>query len=201
MKPYTTSQGQKSFTGAGHLKTHLCTNSEVKTFACQQCKKSFTGSCDLKKHMRTHSGEKSLACQQYKQRFTIAECLKTHVRVDSGEKTFVCHQCEESFTLAGNLKTHTRRSLIIFMWQKVHWTQISALSQGWGVLAGRDFICFMMASLSWVSIRMYKFGVLGSLRLDSVNTGLTPDFTYHWIMCTWLGLLDENAWHIHTICL
>ncbi|XP_043076231.1 zinc finger protein 410 isoform X2 [Puntigrus tetrazona] len=108
--PYETCH--RTFTYPAHLKYHLKTHRNDRTFRCgaEGCGKSFYVLQRLQVHMRTHNGEKPFICSEKNcgKKFTTAGNLKNHRRTHTGEKPFVCEAdgCGRSFAEYSSLRKH-----------------------------------------------------------------------------------------------
>ncbi|CAH2328891.1 zinc finger 410 isoform X1 [Pelobates cultripes] len=102
----------RSFVWATHLKYHLKTHRNDRSFSCpaEGCGKSFYVLQRLKVHMRTHNGERPFLCPQHGcgKRFTTAGNLKNHTRIHTGEKPYLCEAdgCGRSFAEYSSLRKH-----------------------------------------------------------------------------------------------
>ncbi|KAM8920678.1 zinc finger protein 410 [Pelodytes ibericus] len=102
----------RSFVWATHLKYHLKTHRNDRSFTCpaEGCGKSFYVLQRLKVHMRTHNGERPYLCPQHGcgKQFTTAGNLKNHMRIHTGEKPFLCESegCGRSFAEYSSLRKH-----------------------------------------------------------------------------------------------
>ncbi|XP_041950711.1 zinc finger protein 410 isoform X2 [Alosa sapidissima] len=102
----------RTFTWPAHLKYHLKTHRNDRTFRCgaEGCGKSFYVLQRLQVHMRTHNGEKPFTCPERGcgKRFTTAGNLKNHRRTHTGEKPFLCEvdNCGRSFAEYSSLRKH-----------------------------------------------------------------------------------------------
>ncbi|KAK3542257.1 hypothetical protein QTP86_021453, partial [Hemibagrus guttatus] len=103
---------QRTFTYPAHLKYHLKTHRNDRTFRCgaEGCGKSFYVLQRLQVHMRTHNGEKPFICNEKNcgKKFTTAGNLKNHKRTHTGEKPFLCDvdNCGRSFAEYSSLRKH-----------------------------------------------------------------------------------------------
>ncbi|XP_062858344.1 zinc finger protein 410 isoform X2 [Trichomycterus rosablanca] len=103
---------QRTFTWPAHLKYHLKTHRNDRTFRCgaEGCGKSFYVLQRLQVHMRTHNGEKPFICNEKNcgKKFTTAGNLKNHKRTHTGEKPFICEvdNCGRSFAEYSSLRKH-----------------------------------------------------------------------------------------------
>ncbi|KAG1941773.1 zinc finger protein 410 isoform X1 [Pimephales promelas] len=103
---------QRTFTYPAHLKYHLKTHRNDRTFRCgaEGCGKSFYVLQRLQVHMRIHNGEKPFICSEKNcgKRFTTAGNLKNHRRTHTGEKPFLCDvdSCGRSFAEYSSLRKH-----------------------------------------------------------------------------------------------
>ncbi|KAL1253590.1 hypothetical protein QQF64_015819 [Cirrhinus molitorella] len=102
----------RTFTYPAHLKYHLKTHRNDRTFRCgaEGCGKSFYVLQRLQVHMRTHNGEKPFICHEKNcgKKFTTAGNLKNHRRTHTGEKPFLCDvdSCGRSFAEYSSLRKH-----------------------------------------------------------------------------------------------
>ncbi|XP_058611898.1 zinc finger protein 410 isoform X2 [Onychostoma macrolepis] len=102
----------RTFTYPAHLKYHLKTHRNDRTFRCgaEGCGKSFYVLQRLQVHMRTHNGEKPFICNEKNcgKKFTTAGNLKNHRRTHTGEKPFLCEAdgCGRSFAEYSSLRKH-----------------------------------------------------------------------------------------------
>lgn len=102
----------RTFTYPAHLKYHLKTHRNDRTFRCgaEGCGKSFYVLQRLQVHMRIHNGEKPFICSEKNcgKRFTTAGNLKNHRRTHTGEKPFLCDvdSCGRSFAEYSSLRKH-----------------------------------------------------------------------------------------------
>ncbi|XP_073672591.1 zinc finger protein 410 isoform X2 [Garra rufa] len=102
----------RTFTYPAHLKYHLKTHRNDRTFRCgaEGCGKSFYVLQRLQVHMRTHNGEKPFICNEKNcgKKFTTAGNLKNHKRTHTGEKPFLCDvdSCGRSFAEYSSLRKH-----------------------------------------------------------------------------------------------
>ncbi|XP_051730269.1 zinc finger protein 410 [Ctenopharyngodon idella] len=102
----------RTFTYPAHLKYHLKTHRNDRTFRCgaEGCGKSFYVLQRLQVHMRIHNGEKPFICNEKNcgKRFTTAGNLKNHRRTHTGEKPFLCDvdSCGRSFAEYSSLRKH-----------------------------------------------------------------------------------------------
>ncbi|KAM4633976.1 zinc finger protein 410 isoform 1-T1 [Polymixia lowei] len=102
----------RTFTWPAHLKYHLKTHRNDRTFRCgaEGCGKSFYVLQRLQVHMRTHNGEKPFICKEKNcgKKFTTAGNLKNHRRTHTGEKPFLCEAdgCGRSFAEYSSLRKH-----------------------------------------------------------------------------------------------
>ncbi|XP_030628842.1 zinc finger protein 410 [Chanos chanos] len=102
----------RTFTWPAHLKYHLKTHRNDRTFRCgaEGCGKSFYVLQRLQVHMRTHNGEKPFICTEKNcgKKFTTAGNLKNHKRTHTGEKPFLCEvdNCGRSFAEYSSLRKH-----------------------------------------------------------------------------------------------
>ncbi|CAL8315974.1 unnamed protein product [Merluccius merluccius] len=100
----------RTFTWPAHLKYHLKTHRNDRTFRCgaEGCGKSFYVLQRLQVHMRTHSGDKPFICKDCGKKFTTAGNLKNHRRTHTGEKPFLCEAdgCGRSFAEYSSLRKH-----------------------------------------------------------------------------------------------
>ncbi|XP_016304329.1 zinc finger protein 410-like isoform X2 [Sinocyclocheilus anshuiensis] len=102
----------RTFTYPAHLKYHLKTHRNDRTFRCgaEGCGKSFYVLQRLQVHMRTHNGEKPFICSEKNcgKKFTTAGNLKNHRRTHTGEKPFLCDvdSCGRSFAEYSSLRKH-----------------------------------------------------------------------------------------------
>ncbi|KAL7871736.1 hypothetical protein SRHO_G00067190 [Serrasalmus rhombeus] len=102
----------RTFTWPAHLKYHLKTHRNDRTFRCgaEGCGKSFYVLQRLQVHMRTHNGEKPFICNEKNcgKKFTTAGNLKNHKRTHTGEKPFLCEvdNCGRSFAEYSSLRKH-----------------------------------------------------------------------------------------------
>ncbi|KAI5611263.1 zinc finger protein 410 isoform X2, partial [Silurus asotus] len=103
---------QRTFTYPAHLKYHLKTHRNDRTFRCgaEGCGKSFYVLQRLQVHMRTHNGEKPFICNEKNcgKKFTTAGNLKNHKRTHTGEKPFLCEvdNCGRCFAEYSSLRKH-----------------------------------------------------------------------------------------------
>ncbi|XP_067097587.1 zinc finger protein 410 [Osmerus mordax] len=102
----------RTFTWPAHLKYHLKTHRNDRTFRCgaEGCGKSFYVLQRLQVHMRTHNGDKPFICKEKScgKKFTTAGNLKNHKRTHTGEKPFLCEAdgCGRSFAEYSSLRKH-----------------------------------------------------------------------------------------------
>ncbi|XP_071019518.1 zinc finger protein 410-like [Oncorhynchus clarkii lewisi] len=102
----------RTFTWPAHLKYHLKTHRNDRTFRCgaEGCGKSFYVLQRLQVHMRTHNGDKPFICKEKNcgKKFTTAGNLKNHKRTHTGEKPFLCEAdgCGRSFAEYSSLRKH-----------------------------------------------------------------------------------------------
>ncbi|KAG2457527.1 zinc finger protein 410 isoform X2 [Polypterus senegalus] len=103
---------RRTFAWPAHLKYHLKTHKNDRTFTCRAegCGKSFYVLQRLQVHMRTHNGEKPFICNEKDcgKKFTTAGNLKNHKRTHTGEKPFLCDAegCGRSFAEYSSLRKH-----------------------------------------------------------------------------------------------
>ncbi|KAM9294350.1 zinc finger protein 410 [Gastrophryne carolinensis] len=121
---------ERSFLRPTHLKYHLKTHRNDRSFICQAegCGKSFYVLQRLKVHMRTHNGERPFACPEpgCGKQFTTAGNLKNHLRTHTGEKPFLCEMegCGRSFAEYSSLRKH----LVVHSGVKSHQCQVCGKS-------------------------------------------------------------------------
>lgn len=102
----------RTFTWPAHLKYHLKTHRNDRTFRCgaEGCGKSFYVLQRLQVHMRTHNGDKPFICKEKNcgKKFSTAGNLKNHKRTHTGEKPFLCEAdgCGRSFAEYSSLRKH-----------------------------------------------------------------------------------------------
>lgn len=116
----------RTFTWPAHLKYHLKTHRNDRTFRCgaEGCGKSFYVLQRLQVHMRTHSGDKPFVCKERNcgKKFTTAGNLKNHKRTHTGEKPFLCEAdgCGRSFAEYSSLRKH----MLVHSGEKPHQCRI-----------------------------------------------------------------------------
>ncbi|XP_016104876.1 zinc finger protein 410-like, partial [Sinocyclocheilus grahami] len=119
----------RTFTYPAHLKYHLKTHRNDRTFRCgaegcgkrekpflcdvDSCGRSFAEYSSLRKHMLVHSvsGEKPFLCDVDSCGRSFAEysSLRKHMLVHSGEKPHVCSICGKTFSQSGSRNVHMKK--------------------------------------------------------------------------------------------
>ncbi|KAL0967698.1 hypothetical protein UPYG_G00255720 [Umbra pygmaea] len=109
----------RTFTWPAHLKYHLKTHRNDRTFRCgaEGCGKSFYVLQRLQVHMRTHNGDKPFICEKpflceadgCGRSFAEYSSLRKHMLVHSGEKPHQCGICGKTFSQSGSRNVHMRK--------------------------------------------------------------------------------------------
>uniref|UniRef100_A0A3B1JAS4 Zinc finger protein 410 n=1 Tax=Astyanax mexicanus TaxID=7994 RepID=A0A3B1JAS4_ASTMX len=181
----------RTFTWPAHLKYHLKTHRNDRTFRCgaEGCGKSFYVLQRLQVHMRTHNGEKPFICNEKNcgKKFTTAGNLKNHKRTHTGEKPFLCEadNCGRSFAEYSSLRKH----MLVHSGEKPHQCSIcgktfsqsgsrnvhmrkrhgeDALSFPWGSLKGHEqhlSVCTSRLTPSVTALHRISFIFLSCIAL------------------------------------
>uniref|UniRef100_A0A673KH99 Zinc finger protein 410-like n=1 Tax=Sinocyclocheilus rhinocerous TaxID=307959 RepID=A0A673KH99_9TELE len=89
---------------AASEKVHRC--------SYENCHRTFTYPAHLKYHLKTHRNDRTFRCgaEGCGKSFYVLQRLQVHMRTHNGEKPFICSEknCSKKFTTAGNLKNHRR---------------------------------------------------------------------------------------------
>lgn len=100
----------KAFKMQCHLRKHMHSHSDEKTFKCDYCPNAFRGPDHLAKHMIRHK-EKTERCQYCSKAFRTAKGLDAHIRNHTNTHLpYRCMHCARAFPASGPLKRHLRRA-------------------------------------------------------------------------------------------
>ena len=102
----------KSFKKTSHLKSHMDSHLENKSYGCDKCVKRFLYSTSLNQHKQEiHEKPLSHACEICSKKFSKKNGLNVHMKCHTGELPFTCTFCDQ--------KWRQKRAIVLHM-KKVH---------------------------------------------------------------------------------
>ncbi|KAI1718062.1 zinc-finger double domain-containing protein [Ditylenchus destructor] len=93
---------------SNHMKQHLYTHIDERTYSCDQCPYACIKFCDLIRHERCHTGERPYECTECDYASPNSTNLKSHKLSHSGLKPYKCGFCPNAYTRNSSLKEHMR---------------------------------------------------------------------------------------------
>uniref|UniRef100_A0A3B3Z6K2 C2H2-type domain-containing protein n=1 Tax=Periophthalmus magnuspinnatus TaxID=409849 RepID=A0A3B3Z6K2_9GOBI len=97
-EPFRCSVCSKEFTQKAHLKRHMHSHSEEKSFSCPECGLRLKQQHNMHRHISAvHRREKPFSCLFCQKAFAQKSDFIIHMRTHTGEKPFVCTYCRKGF--------------------------------------------------------------------------------------------------------